>query len=167
MDSQKPVRDPDGGGCSSREERGGAHEGDIARCFACGTCVSGCPVHAQRPEFDPRKIIRMTLLGLEKELMESGVIWLCSTCYTCVERCPQNVGCAHLILELRRREAKAGRTPDGVRMQREALARFGRVYEIEEFDNKRRQKMGLVALESRAAAAQTLALEPGEEAPQS
>ena len=122
----------------------------LSRCFACGTCSSGCPVHKQRPEFDPRKIIRMVLLGMKEELFESGIIWLCSTCYTCRERCPQEVGCAEIITELRNLAAEEGNIPEGYKMQMEALRKFGRVYEIEEFDNKKRNKLGLAALETKA-----------------
>ncbi|HNT33531.1 MAG TPA: 4Fe-4S dicluster domain-containing protein [bacterium] len=122
----------------------------LARCFACGTCSSGCPVHAQKPEFDPRKIIRMTLLGLEDNLLKSKEIWMCSTCYTCRERCPQEVGCAEIIIELRNIAAEMGYTPEAFKMQMEALRKFGRVYEIEDFDNKKRAKMGLSELETKA-----------------
>jgi heterodisulfide reductase subunit C len=120
----------------------------LARCFACGTCSSGCPVHKQNPEFDPRKIIRMVLLGMKDELLTSGIIWLCSTCYTCRERCPQEVGCAEIITELRNIAAEEGNVPEGYKMQMEALRKFGRVYEIEEFDNKKRNKFGLASLET-------------------
>ena len=107
-------------------------------------------MHARCGEFDPRKIIRMILMGLEDELMESRTIWLCSTCYTCLERCPQKVGCAEIITELRNIAAEEGRTPEAFRMQMEALRKFGRVYEIEEFDNKKRGKMGLAVLDGEA-----------------
>lgn len=134
---------------------------ELSRCIACGTCSSGCPVHAKHPEFDPRKIIRMILMGLEEELLESGVIWLCSTCYTCLERCPQKVGCAQIITEMRNIAADKGQTPEAFKMQMEALREFGRVYEIEEFDNKRRQKMGLAVLDTKAGLSDLMA-EGGE-----
>lgn len=136
---------------------------ELARCFACGTCSSGCPVHDKHPDFDPRKIIRMILLGLEKELMESGVIWLCSTCYTCLERCPQRVGCAQIITEMRNIAAKEGNTPEAFQMQMEALRKFGRVYEIEDFDNKKREKMGLAVLDTKAGLSDLLAGDEGTE----
>jgi len=134
---------------------------ELSRCIACGTCSSGCPVHAKKPAFDPRKIIRMILMGLEEELLESGVIWFCSTCYTCLERCPQKVGCAQIITEMRNIAADKGRTPEAFKMQMEALRQFGRVYEIEEFDNKRRQKMGLAVLDLKAGLSDLMA-EEGE-----
>lgn len=92
----------------------------------------------------------MILLGLEQELLEDGTIWLCSTCYTCLERCPQKVGCAEIITEMRNLAAQEGQAPEAFRMQMDALRKFGRVYEIEEFDNKKRGKMGLAVLETQA-----------------
>jgi heterodisulfide reductase subunit C2 len=106
-------------------------------------------VHAQRSEFDPRKLIRMILMGLEDEIVKDGTIWLCSTCYTCIERCPQKVGCAEIITEMRNLTADSARTPEAFKMQMEALRKQGRVYEIEEFDNKKRGKMGLAVLETK------------------
>lgn len=143
----KPERDPEFQAQVMESPAGR----ELGRCFACGTCASGCPVHAQRSEFDPRRIIRMILSGLEKEVLEGGTIWLCSTCYTCLERCPQQVGCAQIITEMRNFAAKHGHVPPGVAAQREALLKFGRVYEIEEFDNKKRQKMGLAVLDTHVA----------------
>lgn len=102
-------------------------------------------------------------MGMEQELFDSGTIWLCSTCYTCLERCPQKVGCAEIITELRNIAAEAGRVPEAFRMQLEALRKFGRVYEIEEFDNKKRNKMGLAALNLQADLKNVLQHLEGEE----
>jgi heterodisulfide reductase subunit C len=139
---------------------------ELSRCIACGTCSSGCPVHARRKDFDPRKLVRMILMGLEQELMDDGTIWLCSTCYTCLERCPQKVGCAEIITELRNLAASEGKAPEAYRMQMEALRKYGRVYEIEEFDNKKRGKMGLAVLNTEADLKTLLVeREDGEEKP--
>ena len=37
---------------------------NIKRCFLCGTCSAGCPVHELSDKYNPRKIIRMILLGM-------------------------------------------------------------------------------------------------------
>ena len=39
-------------------------------CLACGTCSAGCPLTGVSG-FDPRKIVRMVLLGRDRELIES------------------------------------------------------------------------------------------------
>ena len=44
------------------KESGGEN---IKRCFACGTCSVICPVFAVEERYDPRKIIRMIILGME------------------------------------------------------------------------------------------------------
>ena len=44
-------------------EPGGEH---IKRCFSCGTCTAGCPVREVTDRYNPRKIIRMAILGMKK-----------------------------------------------------------------------------------------------------
>ncbi len=70
------------------EEPGGEN---ITVCFSCGICTAGCPVSEIDPDYNPRRIIRMVLLGMREEVLSSDFIWLCTLCYTCYARCPQNV----------------------------------------------------------------------------
>jgi len=70
------------------EQPGGEN---LKLCFSCGICTAGCPVTEVENEYNPRKIIRMILLGMREEILSSNLIWLCSLCYTCYARCPQNV----------------------------------------------------------------------------
>jgi heterodisulfide reductase subunit C len=42
--------------------------------------------------------------------------------------------------------AKHGSAPGGYLQQLELIRKFGRLYEVDEFDNKKREKMGLPAL---------------------
>ena len=74
---------------------------NIKLCFACGLCTASCPVSEIDAEYNPRKIIRMVLLGMRKEVLSSGTIWLCSQCYTCQAHCPQNVAFADVMKALR------------------------------------------------------------------
>lgn len=64
---------------------------NFKRCFSCGTCTASCPVAEVSEQYDPRKLIRMSILGMRKEVLSSDVIWMCARCYTCSVRCPQNV----------------------------------------------------------------------------
>jgi len=70
------------------EQPGGEN---LKLCFSCGICTAGCPVTEVDSEYNPRKLIRMILLGMKEEVLSSNLIWLCSLCYTCYARCPQNV----------------------------------------------------------------------------
>ncbi len=64
---------------------------NLKLCFSCGICTAGCPVTEVENEYNPRKLIRMVLLGMKEEVLSSNLIWFCSLCYTCYARCPQNV----------------------------------------------------------------------------
>ena len=70
------------------EQPGGEN---LKLCFSCGICTAGCPVTEVEAAYNPRKLIRMILLGMKEEVLSSNLIWLCSLCYTCYARCPQNV----------------------------------------------------------------------------
>ncbi|HCC32311.1 MAG TPA: heterodisulfide reductase [Clostridiales bacterium] len=63
----------------------------IKACFGCGVCTAGCPVAEVDAAYNPRRIIRMVLLGLEEDVLTSDLIWLCTVCFTCYARCPQDV----------------------------------------------------------------------------
>ncbi|MEA1972548.1 MAG: 4Fe-4S dicluster domain-containing protein [Candidatus Cloacimonadota bacterium] len=60
-------------------------------CFTCGTCTASCPVAEVHDEYDPRKIIRMSILGMKEQVLSSDILWMCSRCYTCYALCPQGV----------------------------------------------------------------------------
>jgi heterodisulfide reductase subunit C len=92
----------------------------------------------------------MVLLGLREEVLKSEFIWLCSTCYTCQERCPQNVKITDIMTALRNIAARNGILPDAYAQQRELILNMGRLYEIDDFDNKKRAKAGLPAIEMKA-----------------
>lgn len=120
----------------------------LMRCFACGTCTASCPVREIDEKFNPRRIIRMVLLGMREEVLSSQFIWLCSTCYACQERCPQDVRITELMSAIKNLAVKEGHLPPAYKMQLELIRNMGRLYEIDEFDNKKRSKAGLPELES-------------------
>jgi len=90
---------------------GGEH---VRRCFACGTCVAGCPVSEVAPEFSPRKLVRQILFGMREEVLSSPVIWYCLVCYRCTARCPQGVDFADVMRALRFMALKGHHAPPNV-----------------------------------------------------
>ncbi len=74
---------------------------NIRKCFACGTCTAGCPVFQVESAYNPRRLIRMILLGMRREVLSSTLIWLCSRCYTCTANCPQGVDFSNVMMALR------------------------------------------------------------------
>jgi heterodisulfide reductase subunit C len=69
-------------------------------CFTCGTCASGCPVTGV-DGWDPRKVIRAVVLGLEQEVIDSRWPWICTMCGRCQYACPQGVEFVSLIRNVR------------------------------------------------------------------
>ncbi len=74
---------------------------NIKLCFNCGICTVSCPVRRVDDSYNPRKIIRMILYGMKREVLSSEAIWKCVHCLTCYERCPQNVKFAEVIEALK------------------------------------------------------------------
>lgn len=120
------------------------------RCFSCGTCVAGCPVAGTTERYNPRRIIRMALLGMRQEVLASEFVWLCSTCYTCYERCPQDVHIPDLMNAIRNIAVREGYVPPAFQLQAELLRDHGRLYEITEFENERRAEQNLPPIQERA-----------------
>jgi len=81
---------------------------NIKLCFACGLCTASCPVSEIDPEYNPRRIIRMVLLGMREKVLSSDFIWLCSQCYTCQAHCPQNVNFSDVMKALRNMAVREG-----------------------------------------------------------
>lgn len=81
---------------------------NIKKCFSCGTCTGGCPVFRVEQGYNPRKIIRMILLGMRDDVLTSKMIWLCARCYACTANCPQGVSFADIMVVLRDMAIKEG-----------------------------------------------------------
>jgi len=74
--------------------------GELDYCMVCGICSSGCPV-AGYNNMDPRKAIRLVLLGQEEDLIHSDWIYQCTGCDRCTYACPQGVKIGNLITRAR------------------------------------------------------------------
>jgi heterodisulfide reductase subunit C2 len=128
------------------QEPGGEN---IKRCFSCGTCTAGCPVREVTDRYNPRKIIRMAILGMKKEILSSQFIWLCSSCYTCFERCPQNVKIPELMNAIKNIAVREGYLPPSMKMQLDLLSSFGRLLEVTDFENEKRKELNLPVIDEK------------------
>ena len=87
-------------------------------CLTCGSCASACPISGV-DGLDPRKMMRMAVLGLDEELLASQWPWKCTMCGKCERGCPQNmeiVELVHRVRGLRERSRVPGPLHKGVLM---------------------------------------------------
>jgi len=118
---------------------GGEH---LRRCFACGTCVAGCPVSEVDPEYSPRKIIRQILFGMREEVLSSPLMWYCLVCYRCYARCPQNVNFTDIMRALRYLALKGNHAPPDI---------LAKIEEIDRVMQKERREQVKTAFEEELA----------------
>jgi len=81
-------------------------------CLTCGLCTSGCPASGLE-NMDPRKFIRMALLGMDEELSTTPWIWVCTLCKRCEYVCPMNIDVSKLVF-LARSNWPAELKPKGI-----------------------------------------------------
>jgi heterodisulfide reductase subunit C len=118
----------------------------IKLCFQCGTCTADCPIARFSEIYSPRKIMRMTQLGMKDRLLSSESLWLCAACFTCVDHCPQGVDIAGVVRTLRNMAVKEGVIPDVFRELTDNILKTGYAYMIPELRLKKRAEKGLPPL---------------------
>lgn len=69
-------------------------------CLTCGLCASSCPVSGI-DSFDPRKVVRLAVLGSQRELIEARWPWICTMCGRCEYICPMGIEITGLIRKIR------------------------------------------------------------------
>lgn len=119
---------------------------NVYYCYQCGTCVSGCPV----TDFgqNTKKLIRKIIFGLRDEVLNDSIIWLCTECYYCAERCPQGVELPAIWVSLRNMAAREGIIPVNIKAVAGMIRTTGRVAEIPEAINVRRESLNLPKAEN-------------------
>ncbi|MCW4014955.1 MAG: 4Fe-4S dicluster domain-containing protein [Candidatus Bathyarchaeota archaeon] len=123
------------------------HGGEtLTSCYQCGTCASSCPVARLDSRFNPREILKLSLLGEKEEVLSGAAIWLCTSCFNCQERCPQDVEIADVIYALRNIAIEAGHSPNIYADFGAALVADGRIVAISKFVEKKREEYGLPPL---------------------
>ncbi len=125
----------------------------ITLCYQCGTCASSCPVAKLTPRFNPREVIKLSLLGEQEEVLSGEALWLCCSCYNCQERCPQKVEIADVIYALRNIAIAKGHIPNIYSEFTSAMLNDGRVVKVSQFVENKRPTLGLPPLQPTGAEA--------------
>jgi len=87
-------------------------DGSLNLCLTCGTCASGCPATGLM-DMDPRKLIRMAVLGMDEELAQHPWLWVCTMCQRCQTACPMNINIPQITYFLRSQWPRTER-PKGI-----------------------------------------------------
>ncbi|NMB61735.1 MAG: 4Fe-4S binding protein [Chloroflexi bacterium] len=83
----------------------------VDMCFSCGTCVSRCLIQQKiEPEYNPRRLLKMIALDMEKEAYSAPTVFLCSACDLCYEACPQQIHISAILTNTKKLAFKAGYT---------------------------------------------------------
>ncbi len=88
-------------------------DGNLSLCLTCGLCASGCPATGL-DGMDPRKFLRMLVLGMDDEIRASNWPWMCTMCQRCVYVCPMKIDIPQLIFNIRAARPRDER-PKGIR----------------------------------------------------
>lgn len=115
-------------------------------CFQCGSCTADCPIARFSDIYHPRKLMRMTQLGMKDRVIESEALWLCAACFTCVDHCPQGVDIAGVIRALRNIAVREGAVPPVFRQLTDNILTTGYAYRIPALRLKKREEKGLPTL---------------------
>jgi heterodisulfide reductase subunit C len=74
-------------------------------CLTCGTCAGGCPVTGV-DGLDVRKAVRMVVLGMDQELIDSRFPWVCTLCARCEHACPMKIDLVAMLRSARGQRAR-------------------------------------------------------------
>ncbi len=74
---------------------------DVNACYNCGNCTAVCSLSDEDNSF-PRKMVRLSVLGLDSEIKTSLEPWLCYYCGECSSTCPRQAEPGELMMSLRR-----------------------------------------------------------------
>jgi ferredoxin len=74
---------------------------DFHACYNCGNCTAVCSLSDEQNSF-PRKMVRLTVLGLDEKITSSLDPWLCYYCGDCATTCPREANPGELMMSLRR-----------------------------------------------------------------
>ncbi len=85
---------------------GGEH---LEMCYSCGTCVSKCMIQQKvEPEYNPRRLLHMVIMDMDRQAFESPTTWLCSACDLCYPACPQEIHISGVIGAVKELAVEAG-----------------------------------------------------------
>jgi Fe-S oxidoreductase len=87
---------------------------NISECLTCGACNSRCTWFDGKGGPIPRQMVRMAALGLDKELVENGMLWDCLICNRCTQGCPMGITMDQVVRKGRSLAIAADKIPPDI-----------------------------------------------------
>ena len=87
---------------------------NISECLTCGACNSRCTWFDGQGGPMPRQIVRMAALGLDDQLIKSGMLWDCLICNRCTETCPMGITMDVVVRKARSLAGAADLIPEDI-----------------------------------------------------
>lgn len=81
-------------------------------CISCGGCIGRCFLLEAIEGMDPRKMVRLALMGEEQLIRASDFPWACTMCLRCTHDCPSGVRMDRVTRALRARMTAEGLAPE-------------------------------------------------------
>jgi Fe-S oxidoreductase len=90
--------------------------GNINECLTCGICNSRCSWYDQEGGPVPRRMVRMSLLGLDGLLARDRMIWDCFLCNRCTVECPMGIQMEKVVRRARALPEADESTPEELKI---------------------------------------------------
>ncbi len=74
---------------------------NIFDCMSCGACTSSCSWFEGKGGPVPRQIVKMAMMGLDEQLIKSGMLWDCLLCNRCTQNCPMGITMSKIVRKAR------------------------------------------------------------------
>lgn len=83
---------------------------NLEMCYSCGTCTSKCMIQQKVDEqYNPRRLLRLVMMEMQKEAFDSSTTWLCSECDLCYPACPQKIHISGVITAVKKIAVQNGK----------------------------------------------------------
>ncbi len=88
---------------------------NASECLTCGACSSRCTWFDGEGGPMPRQIVRMAALGLDRDLIDSQMLWDCLICNRCTHACPMEIKMDMVVRKARSLAAAKTSIPEDIR----------------------------------------------------
>ena len=131
-------------------------EFSLPKCIRCGVCDGVCP-SGRNGGIHPDAVVYGILDAdpSSADVMQADV-WKCLMCHRCSMNCPEGIDVAGAVRSLRYMSTASGNSPKRFKTASETLVKEGRAFPVNDIVNKKREMLGLKAIDEDNASAEEL-----------